>query len=121
MTAPDREKDFVENLGETIGYIEAFAERKIQLAKLEVAEKVAKTTATMATGMILMALFPVVLCVLSVAVGFLLVESFGWSFAASFFLLTGIYVAIGALLVIFRKALLTNPVLETVIQELFKK
>jgi hypothetical protein len=122
MAAPPINNDnFAENLGEAIGYIEVFAERKIQLAKLEVAEKAAKTTATLATGIILFGFLPVFLCVLSVALGFLLVESFGWSLANSFFVLSGLYLILGILMVAFRKVIFTNPILEMVIKEIFQK
>jgi hypothetical protein len=113
--------DFTEDVGEAIGYIEAFAERKIQIAKLDAAEKLAKTTASLATGFILLALLPVFLCVLSVAVGFLLVESFGFSFASSFFLLSGCYFILGVGLYVGREQLFTNPILGMVISDFFKK
>lgn len=112
--------DFTEGLGETIGYFEAFAERKIQIAKLDAAEKIAQTTASFTTGFILLALLPVFLCVLSVAVGFLLVESFGFSFADSFFLLSGVYLLLGLGLFIGRHYLFTNPIVEMVITAIFK-
>ncbi len=112
--------DFTEELGETIGYLEAFAERKIQIAKLDAAEKVANMTASLATGFILLALLPVFLCVLSVAVGFLLVESFGFSFADSFLLLSGVYLLLGLGLFIGREYLFTNPIVEKVVTTLFK-
>lgn len=113
--------DFTEELGETIGYLEAFAERKIQIAKLDAAEKLAKTTASLATGFILLALMPVFLCVLSVALGFLMVESFGFSFANSFFLLSGCYLLLGVVLYVGRQQFFTNPILGMVISDIFKK
>lgn len=113
--------DFTEELGETIGYLEAFAERKIQIAKLDAAEKLAKTTASLATGFILLALMPVFLCVLSVALGFLMVESFGFSFAKSFFLLSGFYFLLGVVLYVGRQQFFTNPILGMVISDMFKK
>lgn len=50
MTAPD----WREELGATIGYTEAYIERKIEIAKLDAAEKAAKTGASLATGLILL-------------------------------------------------------------------
>lgn len=118
---PPNNNDFIENIGETIGYIEIFAERKIQLAKLEAAEKMAKTTASLATGFILLALVPVFLCVLSVAIGFLLVQSFELSFASSFFILSGFYLLLGIFLFTSRRHFITNPILEKVIKDMFQK
>jgi uncharacterized membrane protein len=113
--------DFTQDLGEAIGYLEAFAERKIQIAKLDAAEKLAKTTASLATGFVLLALVPVFLCVFSVALGFLMVETYGFSFANSFFLLSGIYFLLGIVLFIARQQLFTNPILGMVISDIFKK
>lgn len=113
--------DFTEDLGEAIGYLEAMAERRIQIAKLDAAEKLATTTASLATGFILLALLPVFLCVLSVALGFMLVESFGFSFANSFFLLSGGYLLLGIGLYAGRQYFFTNPILGMVIRDIFKK
>ncbi|WP_020539202.1 hypothetical protein [Lewinella cohaerens] len=112
--------DFTEDLGEAIGYFEVFAERKIQIAKLDAAEKMASMTASLATGFILLALLPVFLCVLSVAVGFLLVESFGFSFADSFLLLSGVYLLLGLGLFVGRQYFFTNPIVEKVVAALFR-
>ncbi|WP_367390448.1 hypothetical protein [Lewinella sp. LCG006] len=113
--------DFTEDIGEAIGYLEVLAERKIQMAKLDAAEKLAKTTASLATGFILLALLPVFLCVLSVALGCLLVASFGFSFAESFFLLSGFYFLLGVVLYLGRQQFFTNPILGMVISDIFKE
>lgn len=118
---PLNSNDFTENVGEAIGYIEVFAERKIQLAKLEAAEKIAKTTASLATGIILLALLPVFLCVFSIALGFLLIQTFELSPAVSFFVLSGFYLILGFGLFAGRRQLFTNPILEKVIQDLFQR
>ncbi|MEM7574225.1 MAG: hypothetical protein AAF433_15070 [Bacteroidota bacterium] len=117
-TSPDL--DIKEEIGATVGYLEAYFERKVQLVKLDVAEKTAQTGASLATGLILVSLLPIVLTTLSIGLGFLLADLLQWSVAGGFLLLAAFYIVLGGLIFIFRRQLFTNPILSKLIRELFK-
>lgn len=118
---PESSTTMTENLGESLGYLEEYVQRKIQIAKLDTAEQIAKVTASLATMAILVALVPVLLCVFSVGVGFYLATTFDWSIAQAFFALSGFYLLLGIIIYLFRRRLFTNPILGLVIKEFFKQ
>lgn len=118
---PEPTTTITEDLGESLGYLEGYIQRKVQIAKLDMAEQLVKVTASLATMAILVALVPVLLCVFSVGVGFYLATAFDWSIAQAFFALSGFYVLLGGVIYVFRRQLFTNPILGLVIKEVFKK
>ena len=95
-------------------------QRKIQLAKLDTVERVAKTTASLATLAVLLSVVPIFLGLFSFGLGYYLSEALGWSLAQSFFVLSGGYLLLGGLLYLFRRRLFTNPIIGVLIREFFK-
>jgi hypothetical protein len=111
---------FMEDVGETIGYAEAIIDRKVKLAKLNATEQIAQLTSTIATGLILFGFLFIVLCMFSLATGFALAEHLEWSYATSFFAMTGFYIVIAGVLYALRHRLFTNPVIEVVLNKIYK-
>ena len=111
-----------ENIGEAIGYLDIIIDRKVQLFKLEAAERISKSVASLTTGfLLLIIILPIVLFVFSISAGLWLADTFNWSYTGSFFVLSLFYMLIGVILIFARRPLITNPILTVVIRELFKK
>lgn len=111
----------LEDIGETIGYAEIYAERRIQLAKLEAAEKTATVTASLVTSIALGSFLLLIFGTLSLALGFYLKEALSVSYAQAFLLLGGVQSLLLILLYLVRHQLFTNPILEQIIKMLFRK
>lgn len=111
----------LEDIGETIGYAEIYAERRIQLAKLEAAERTAKVTASLVTSIALGSFLLIVFGTLSLALGFYLRQAFGLTYAQAFLSLGGIQTLLLVIMYLFRHQIFTNPILEQIIQVLFRK
>ena len=113
-------KHVLEDVGETLGYLEIYTERKLQIAKLEAAEKTAKVTASLVTNLVLGAFLLIIFGTLSLALGFFLQQAMGISYAQAFLLLGGIQIVLLIIMITFREKLFTNPILKHTIQTLFR-
>lgn len=106
-----------EDLGEILGYLEIYADRKIQLAKLSVAERVARLTSSLISLLLLVLILPLCLLVFSIGLAYWLHTEWAWSYATSFFAIAGCYLALGIVLFLFRHLLFTNPILKELFDE----
>lgn len=108
----------IEDVGEGIGYIRAFVEQEIESAKLTAAEKISLATSSVMTGLILTLLVGTILLFASLALAYFLGTVLG-SFALGFLSVSGIYLIVLLIVYIFRKRLITDRIVEVVIQFLF--
>ncbi|MFK8056094.1 MAG: phage holin family protein [Saprospiraceae bacterium] len=111
--------DLLSTAGETLAYAEDFIDTRIELLKLNVAEKGAKSGANVlafailgTVGLFALGCFTVAL---SIWIGSLL-SSMALGFAA----VGLVYLIFAALLFLFREAILTTPLLRALITQLFK-
>ncbi len=111
--------NLLEKLGELAGYVQVYANDRIELVKLEAAEKSAKAVSAGITVVVLALLFTMALLFGSVALGLFIAE---WvdSYAYAFLIIFGLYVLLGSIIAIFKKALVTNPVLTMIIKSIYK-
>jgi len=112
-------RNLLEKLGELVGYVQVYANDRIELVKLEAAERSAKAVSSGITVAILALIFTMALLFGSVALGLFIAE---WidSYAFAFLIVFGLYVVLGSLIAVFRKALVTNPVLTIIIKSMYK-
>jgi len=110
--------DVLQQAGESFEYANQYVQKQIELLKLEGAERVAKTTATLITTAVLFFFVSMVVLMLSLSLGFFLGNLLN-SYALSFLIIAGIYAAIGLLVYFFKNQLLTNHILTHVLESLF--
>jgi hypothetical protein len=109
------ERPLLEAMGESYGYLRAYVEKRIELMRLELIEKVALTASTLLLLAAMGFIFFFILGLLTIALGFFL-EPFVGSLAVSFLILAGIYALVGVLIFLLRKPLIIQPVLDMVIR-----
>ncbi|PSR11028.1 MAG: hypothetical protein C7N36_18645 [Bacteroidetes bacterium] len=112
--------NFYENLGETIGYVEAYTERKIDILKLESSEHLSKLTALLATGAILLSMFAITCSLFSIGLALYLAEALDLVSYQAFFLVMGIYVVLSILIFLFRKTIITKPILTVIVSAIYR-
>jgi len=108
-------------VGELLGYLEVFIERKWQLAKLDVAEHSARFLSRCLSIGIVFSFGIIALLTFHLGAGFLLAESTGMSYGISFMLLFLLNIASIIIIYQLRHRLFTNPILGHLIHELFAK
>ena len=106
--------------GEIVGYVKEYGEKQVKLVKLEMAERISKITSGLALMMVAFALLLFILLLLSIAVGIYLGQIWG-SYPMAFLFLSGFYLVVGVILIVFKKSLVTNPILEIVINEMMNQ
>lgn len=106
-----------EQAGEIFGYVKVYGEQQVKLIKLDLAERFSKVTAGLALMMVLFVVVLFILLLFSIALGLYLGEKWE-SYTTAFLALSGFYVCIGLLLVVFRKILIVNPILAMMINEM---
>lgn len=110
----------LESLGEGIGYIEVYVHRRLEMLKLDVAEKSSLVISSVITTIVLVVLGLLTLLFASITLGLFLgswLDSYGWGFA----IVTGIYILVLLAVYFLRRRLVTNPVVSMVISGFFKK
>lgn len=111
----NKKEEILQTAGETIEYARQFARQQIEYYRLELAERTAKTTASLITGMVVGVVFLLALVMLSIAVGFYLGTLLG-SPALAFLCVSGFYLILGGAVYFFRGKLITNPILTTFLE-----
>lgn len=112
------QNDILQQAGESFEYANQYVQKQIDLFKLESAERIAKTTSSLITLAVLFSLATLVVIMLSISMGFWLGTILG-SYATAFFIITGVYAILGLLVYFFKKQLVTNPILSSVLASFF--
>ena len=103
-------EEFLSTAGETFEYGRIYLTNQKKLIRLEIAEKMAKTTSALITAMVMgffLALFTIFL---SIAAGFWLGKIWA-SYSLGFLVITLFYGILGGLAYFFRTPMVTNPIL----------
>lgn len=108
-------EEILENAGETVEYARQYAQQQVEYFRLEVAERLSKAMATVVTTVAVVLFVTVVLMLLSVA-GALYLGSLWASNALGFLFVAGIYLVAMIIFLIFRRQLVTNPVLTFILK-----
>lgn len=111
-------EEILQTAGETFEYANQYVQKQIDLLKLDSAAKIAKSTSAIITLAVIGFLATMVMIMLSITIGFALGETLG-SYALAFLIITGVYALIALVVYFFKRQLVTNPVLSTVLASFF--
>lgn len=108
-----------ETAGEAYGYAKAYIEQQLEYTKLDIAERLSIAISSAITAIVVVQLAFFVAGFLSIALGIYLGQRMG-SYAQSFLIVGGIYAVITFIIVLFRRPLVTNPVVSRIIKIFFE-
>ena len=109
----------MESTGEAYGYAKAYMEQQIEYAKLDIAERLSTSISSAITTIIVIQLVFFVVGFLSFALGIYLGQVLE-SYVQGFLVVGGIYAALTLAIVLFRRPLITNPILSRIIKIFFE-
>ena len=109
---------FLESAGETAEYARQYLKLQLDYWRLDAAEKGAKAASTLISSLAVAALGLMALLMLTVA-GALYLGALWQSYALGFLSMAGFYVLLMLFVLLFKKRLLTNPVLTSLIRSFF--
>ena len=109
--------NLLSSAGETFEYARLLITQQRDYLQLEMAKRLAKTTSKLMTLVVTSFFMMMVVLFLSIAIGLLLGQYWN-SYGLAFLCLTAGYLLIAILVLIFRKQIITNPILSTIIKEL---
>lgn len=112
-------EEILESSGELVEYSKFYADRQLYLAKLEVAERLASIMSSMITAAIVGTLALLVVVFMTIGAGFYLTAYFD-SYLLGFGAMALFYGLLVIISWVFRRQLITNPVVSTVIQKMFE-
>lgn len=109
----------MESVGESTAYVQRYIEQKIELTKLEAAEKSAVLISEVITIISLAMIGSIFILLLTITIGLFLAQ---WmeSYPLAFLSITVLYALIGLLFWLFRRSLVTNMVVSMVVSRFFK-
>lgn len=113
------ESSILEKAGETVGFAQQYIEKRIELYRLELTEKVVITLSSLIASFFLLSIFGLVLIFGSISVGFYLAAAIG-SYGLAFLIVTIFYALMALILYIFKQQLILHPILRRVI-DLFRE
>ncbi len=105
----------LQTAGETTEYARQYINQQIEYYKLELAERLAKATASMVTIITVAVITTLVTVFLALAAGLYLGEQWG-SYPLAFLGVSGILIAIGVIFYVLRRQIITNSVLSIIIR-----
>lgn len=108
-------EDLLSTAGETFEYGRIYLTNQKKLIRLEVAEKMAKTTSSLITALVMGFFLSLFTIFLSIAVGFWLGKIWA-SYPLAFLVVTLFYAVLGGLAYLFRTQMITNPVLVLILK-----
>lgn len=108
-----------EAIGEVYGYSKAFLLQQLEYFKLDIAERVSRSLSLAITIFVLAMLFLIILLFASLALGIYLGEQLG-SYPKAFLIISGGYAVLTFGLLLFRRLLITNPILSRIIKVFFQ-
>ncbi|MEQ8705232.1 MAG: phage holin family protein [Phaeodactylibacter sp.] len=108
-----------EAVGEVYGYSKAYFQQQLEYFKLDMAERVSRSLSLGITIFVLAQLFLMIMLFASLALGIYLGERFG-SYTQAFLVISGGYAVLTLFMLIFRRLIITNPILSRIIKVFFQ-
>lgn len=109
----------MESAGETVAYMQNYVEQKVELIKLEAAEKTATTVSSLLTSFVILLLVGIAGLMGTITIALFLGMWFN-NYALAFLTVTVFYILLAVLAYTFRETVITNPVVSVVITKMFK-
>lgn len=110
----------MESIGESTVYVQRYIEQKIELTKLEAAEKSAVLISEVITIVALVMIGSVFLLLFTVTLGLYLAQWLA-SYPQAFLIMTVLYALLGLLFWAFRRSIVTDRVVGIIVARFFKK
>ncbi|NNC93921.1 MAG: phage holin family protein [Chitinophagales bacterium] len=110
-------QDLFENAGESFEYGKLYIQKQLQLLRLETSERIAKSASNLIALGVVAAFVFLALVMFTIAVGFWLTSILG-SEVTAFFIVSGFYLLLAGIVYIFKNNLITNPVLNIVLDSI---
>lgn len=111
-------EQFLETAGETAEYARQYVKLQFDYLRLETAEKLAKTASSLASTLVVAALGLLALLMLTLAAA-LYLGALWDSLPLGFLAAAGFYVLLALLVLLFKKRMLTDPLLHSFIRSFF--
>lgn len=108
-----------EAVGEVYGYSKAYFQQQLEYFKLDMAERVSRSLSLAITIFIIGTLFLMILLFASLALGVYLGKQWG-SYSNAFLAVSGGYAAFTLILLVFRRVIITNPILSRIVKVFFQ-
>ncbi|MBK7871938.1 MAG: phage holin family protein [Saprospiraceae bacterium] len=105
----------IRKCGETVEYARQYAHQQIAFYKLELAERLAKSSSALVTSITIAFTVILAMAMLSAAAGLYLGMIWG-SYVFAFLFIAGMYFLAAFFLYVFRKQLITNPILSIILK-----
>ncbi len=121
MDKPEKDTEtdlLLEDMGESLGYIQEFVSQEIESVKLEVAEKLSIASSSVITGVALTTLGAFFMLFATIAFGFYL-GALLQSNALGFLIVSSLFLVLLLIVYLFRKTLITDRVVTAVIHLIF--
>ena len=112
----DQNSSLLEKAGETFGYFQHYLEKRIDLFRLELTERIIRILTVLITGFLLLSIIGMFTLFASIAVAFYVGESLN-SPGTGFLIVAGAYGLLALLLYIFRDTLIAQPILSIILAE----
>lgn len=114
------QENILQAAGEAFEYANIYIEKQIDLLKLESAEKVAKSTSSILTLVVIGFLVTMVAIMFSITVGLFLGGLLA-SYTLAFLIVTVFYALFAVIIFVFKRQLVTNPILSMVLSAFFEQ
>ena len=117
MDTNNSRQEFLEDIGEGVGYAKAYVEQRLHLIQLKYIEKGAKVGSSLISGLLIGLFSAFIIGFGSIALALYLGQLLA-SNALGFLIVTGIFTLLLIGLILFRKSFITNPLIALLINEL---
>lgn len=108
-----------DSLNELIGSLKEYVETKVEIAKLQLADKAGTAVGSMISFIILLILVSLVVIFASISVAFIISEYYGKNYAG-FAIVAGFYLLAAIIIYSGRDKLINRPVTNSFIKSMFK-
>ncbi|MCG8326559.1 MAG: phage holin family protein [Chitinophagales bacterium] len=116
-----KQKDqILESAGEVYGYTKVYIKQQLEYYKLEIAERLSLTLSSMITLVMILMVMLLFVIFLSLSLAFFLSDKLG-SYSQGFLIVSGVHAFVAVVVVLFRRQLITNPILSRIIKTFFQK
>ena len=116
-----KQKDqILESAGEAYAYAKVYIKQQLEYYKLEIAERLSLTLSSMITLVMILMVMLLFVLFLSFSLAFFLSDKLG-SYSQGFLVVSGVHALVAIVVVLFRRQLITNPILSRIIKTFFQK
>lgn len=109
----------LERTGETLEYLKIYAQQQVDVVKLEAVEKSAKMVSSLITNLIVGIIGLISFLMLAVT-GALLLGRWWENYGLGFLAITILLILIGSILTMFRKQIVTDPIISKFITKVYE-